>query len=155
MEAKLAMHMHINTSHTRRAKRRQPFLQLQHPAARFKTPCVSPSSFPFPLAQSRYLPTPIRQLTPQHRTRIRPSHCQINSLPLSQIPNPNPSIFSPFLFSHNVPQIAPIIPHGLVRQLVNIQIQVPIRPDRRAVGPNNTWVADERLGLKAVVVIMR
>jgi hypothetical protein len=31
--------------------------------------------------------------------------------------------------------------------LVNIQIQVPIRPDSRAIGPNNPRVADEGLGL--------
>lgn len=46
------------------------------------------------------------------------------------------------------PQITPVIPHRLIRQLVDVQVHVPILPNRRAIRPQDTRIANEGLSLQ-------
>ena len=52
------------------------------------------------------------------------------------------------------PQILPIVPHGLIRQLIDIHIKVPIRPDTRAIRPDNTRVSDVAVRLQVARVVV-
>ena len=52
------------------------------------------------------------------------------------------------------PQIHAIIPLGLIRQLVNIHVKIPIRAYTRGVGPEDPRIADKAMDLQVRRVVV-
>ena len=52
------------------------------------------------------------------------------------------------------PQTDPVIPHRLVRQLVNIHVEIPVRANRSTIWPQNSRVTHEPVRLEICRVIV-
>ena len=44
--------------------------------------------------------------------------------------------------------IGPVVPIGLVRQLIDVEVNVPIEPHIGRIGPNDARIPNVRLGLQ-------